>query len=151
MRKLRFSTRSLRIGSCPCDDDPRAFEKVGLAPVYDCKKCPGYCCSYPLIALTRRDVARLAKHLGLSFEACERRHTRRVHGRKWAMRRKADKHFGGVCKFFDVEKRHCTVYAGRPAVCRAFPGKGRCGYYDFLMFERRAQDDPDFVSVTTHK
>ena len=27
----------------------------------DCKKCPGYCCSYPLIALDKRDVERLAK------------------------------------------------------------------------------------------
>jgi hypothetical protein len=26
------------------------------APQYNCSKCPGYCCSYPLIALDKRDV-----------------------------------------------------------------------------------------------
>jgi len=40
------------------------------------------------------------------------------------------------------------VYKARPAVCREFPGAGRCGYYDFLSFERNAQEDPDFISTT---
>lgn len=118
--------------------------------MYDCAKCPGYCCSYPLIALTKRDVERLAGHLGLSFEECERRHTRAAWGHKRVMRRKADRHFGRTCRFFDTEARRCTVYAARPAVCRRFPGKGRCGYYDFLAFERRVQGDPEFIAVTNH-
>jgi hypothetical protein len=119
--------------------------------VYDCKKCPGYCCSYPRVALTRRDVERLARHLAIAFAECERRYTRRAYGHKWLMRRKADPYFGKICRFFDTEKRRCTVYEARPAVCRAFPGKGRCGYYDFLMFERRIQNDPEFVAVTRHE
>ena len=28
--------------------------------MYNCNKCPGYCCSYPLIALEKRNVERLA-------------------------------------------------------------------------------------------
>jgi uncharacterized protein len=119
--------------------------------VYSCNNCPGYCCSYPVIGLTRRDVQRLARHLAITFEECERRHTRSAHGRKWIMRRKKDPHFHRICKFFDTVERRCTVYPGRPEVCRSFPGKGRCGYYDFLMFERRAQDDDNFVAVTNHK
>ena len=116
--------------------------------MYNCLNCPGYCCSYPRIALTRRDVERLARHLGISFEECERRHTRAAWGRKWAMRRKADKHFGRICRFFDTEKRRCTVYPVRPAACRSYPGDGRCGYYDFLAFERRTQSDPEFIATT---
>ena len=27
---------------------------------YNCSKCPGYCCSYPVIPLTKKDVQRLA-------------------------------------------------------------------------------------------
>ncbi len=119
--------------------------------MYNCLNCPGYCCSYPIIALDKRDLERLARHLGISVADCERRHTRSAWGRKWVMRRKRDPHFGRICKFFDTEKRRCTVYEGRPSVCRAFPGRGRCGYYDFLMFERRAQNDPEFVAVTNHK
>lgn len=118
--------------------------------MYDCKKCPGYCCSYPLIALDKRDVERLARHHGMEFEEAKRAFTREAHGRKYAMKRKRDRHFGAICRFFDTEKRRCTIYEARPAVCRSFPGKGRCGYYDFLSFERRAQEDPDWVAVTTH-
>lgn len=119
--------------------------------MYSCKKCPGYCCSYPLIALERRDVERLARHFVLPYAVAERRFTRSAWGRKWVMRRKADKHFGRICQFFDTKKRCCTIYKARPSVCRSFPGEGRCGYYDFLMFERRAQNDPDYVALTNHR
>ena len=33
---------------------------------YDCSKCPGYCCSYPRISVTKKDVRRLAKHFGIT-------------------------------------------------------------------------------------
>ena len=66
------------------------------------------------------------------------------------MRRKADKHFGMACRFFDTEKRCCTIYAARPSLCRSFPG-GRCGYYDFLAFERNAQEDNEFIATTDNK
>lgn len=131
--------------------DLRGTIRGGTDTVYDCKKCPGYCCSYPLIALDKRDVERLARFHKMEFEEARRAFTKEAHGRKYAMRRKKDKHFGFICRFFDTEKRRCTIYEGRPAVCRSFPGKGRCGYYDFLSFERRAQQDPEWVAVTTNK
>lgn len=118
---------------------------------YNCAKCPGYCCSYPLIPLDKRDIERLAKHHGLTFEEARRSFTKEAHGHKYAMRRKKDEHFGRICRFFDTEKRRCTVYLARPSVCRSFPGGARCGYYDFLSFERRAQDDPEFVALTNHE
>ena len=117
---------------------------------YNCKKCPGYCCSYPLIALDKRDVERLAKHHDLSFEEARAKFTKRAYGRQYVLRRKADPHFGKICRFFDTEARHCTIYTARPAICRSFPGEGRCGYYDFLMFERRAQEDDDWVALTNN-
>jgi Fe-S-cluster containining protein len=118
--------------------------------MYDCSKCPGYCCSYPLIAITKRDVERLAKHHCLTFSEAREKFTYRDPEAKYAMRRKADEHFGRVCRFFDTEKRCCTVYEARPSTCRDFPG-GRCGYYDFLMFERRHQEDPDHIASTWNK
>lgn len=118
--------------------------------MYDCKKCPGYCCSYPLIALDKRDVERLARHFGLSFEAARQKFTVERWGRKYSMRRKADAIFGRICRFFDTDKRRCTIYEARPTLCRSYPG-GRCGYYDFLSFERRAQEDPEYVATTDHK
>lgn len=118
--------------------------------MYNCKKCPGYCCSYPLIRLTKRDVERLAKHFGLTYEEAKRRFTTERWGAKYSMRRKADKIFGRICRFFDTEKRRCTVYEARPSLCRSFPG-GRCGYYDFLAFERRSQEDEEFVATTNNR
>ncbi|MBL8883490.1 MAG: YkgJ family cysteine cluster protein [Hyphomicrobium sp.] len=120
-------------------------------PQYNCLKCPGYCCSYPVIALTKRDVERLARHFGISFEDARALYTREDHGHKFIMRRKPDPHFGRICQFFDTTLRRCTIYDARPYACRDYPGEGRCGYYDFLMHERRCQKDEDFVAVTNHK
>jgi Fe-S-cluster containining protein len=117
---------------------------------YNCAKCPGYCCSYPVISLTKYDVERLAKHFGLTPEVAEKRFTKAAHGYKRIFRRKKDEHYGMICRFFDQEKRSCGVYPARPHVCRSFPGAGRCGYYDFLSFERRTQNDPEFVALTDH-
>jgi uncharacterized protein len=122
-----------------------------LAVMYNCKKCPGYCCSYPLIALDKRDVERLAKHFGLSFAKAKSKFTAERWGRKYTMRRKADPHFGRICRFFDIQQRRCTVYEARPSTCRSYPGEGRCGYYDFLSFERRAQEDKEFVAKTNNR
>jgi hypothetical protein len=119
-----------------------------VAAQYNCLKCPGYCCSYPLIQLDKRDVERLGKHFGLSFNKARKKFTVMKWGYKYLMRRKADEHFGRICQFFDTKKRQCTVYKARPAVCRFFPGTTRCGYYDFLAFERRSQEDPDFIATT---
>src|SRR6185312_15774305 len=48
---------------------------------------------------------------------------------------------------FDTKERRCTIYKARPAACRDYPGNNcRCGYYDFLMHERRVQDDDTFVA-----
>ena len=46
--------------------------------LYDCRKCPGYCCSYPIVTVTQRDLERLAKHLGLSEAECEKRHGKAI-------------------------------------------------------------------------
>jgi Fe-S-cluster containining protein len=117
-------------------------------PKYDCSKCPGYCCSYPNIRLTKPDVARLAKHFGVTFEEAERKFTRERYGEKWTLKRKKDEHFGRICRFFDSKKRNCGIYEARPEICRTFPNESRCGYYDFLTFERKHQEDQSFVAKT---
>jgi len=39
----------------------------------------------------------------------------------------------------------CTIYDGRPEICRDYPGTRKCGYYEFLQFERMLQEDDEFV------
>jgi uncharacterized protein len=118
--------------------------------MYNCAKCPGYCCSYPLIQLTKRDVERLAKHFGLGFDEARKKFTKIEVGAKYAMRRKDDVLFGRICRFFDTEARRCTVYKARPEICRGYPG-GRCGYYDFLSAERNSLNDPDHIALTWNR
>ncbi len=118
---------------------------------FDCSKCPGYCCSYPRIEVKAADVKRLARHFEIDVEEAQRRFTRTYRsdeGVERILRHQKDETYGSICRFFDTAARRCTVYAARPAVCREYPGGGRCGYYDFLKFERKHQDDPEFVPLT---
>ncbi len=118
---------------------------------YDCLKCPGYCCSYPIIEVKDSDAKRIAKHFDMPLEKAEKKYFKSAHGYKRVMRRQVDEHYGKICQFFDTTERRCTIYHARPFACRAFPGEDNCGYYDFLAFERNAQEDETFVSTTDHK
>ncbi len=115
---------------------------------YDCLKCPGYCCSYGRIAVTQRDIARLARHFGISEETARHRFTYHWQTKEvdeWILRHRKDSIFDSVCRFLDPKTRRCSVYEARPAVCREYPDGGRCGYFEFLQFEREQQGDPNLV------
>jgi len=115
---------------------------------FTCSKCPAYCCSYEHIEVTDRDLERLARHFELPAAEAERRFTRRVDGGETRiMRHRKDPVFGSVCRFLDAATRQCSIYDGRPSICRHYPGTARCGFYDFLSSERRAQEDPDYVPI----
>jgi uncharacterized protein len=116
---------------------------------YSCAKCPAYCCSYPDIEVTPRDIERLGKRFELNFREAEERFTKPDPKEKVRLlRHKKDTVFASVCMFLDQEKRRCTVYEARPGVCRAYPDSKHCGYYDFLRFERAHQADPEFIALT---
>jgi len=118
---------------------------------FNCSNCPAYCCSYDHIEVKDSDLPRLAAHFGLSVASAERRFTKRVEsGKLRVLRHQKDEIFGSACRFLDLETRQCTIYSARPAICRAYPGTGRCGFYDFLCAERRIQDDPDYVPSFTN-
>ena len=115
-----------------------------LRVMYNCSKCPAYCCSYDRIEVTKRDLLRIAKHFGISYKQAERRYTKSsIDG--LVLRHKKDHIFKRVCEFLDQEKRQCTIYFARPAVCREYPDTVRCAYYDFLASERRRQCDVTFI------
>lgn len=117
---------------------------ASLPVFYNCDACPAYCCTYPRIAVSDADVRRLARHFGLSFEQARQRFTKKGEepGER-VLRHRKDTIFRTACRFLDQETRRCTVYEHRPRACRAYPGAVRCGYYDFLSFERRIQEDPE--------
>lgn len=116
---------------------------------YNCDNCPAYCCTYAVIPVTKADIKRLAKHFGVTPETAESKFTKRGDSdRERVLRHRRDEHFGTACRFLDQETRNCTVYDARPGICRRFPASTRCGYYDFLCFERHHQEDPEVVATT---
>ena len=116
-------------------------------PLYDCSKCPAYCCSYTRIIVNKRDLNRLAKHFDVDVEVAKKRFTKVVEGEQ-VLRHQKDKIYGSVCMFLDVKERRCTIYNARPGVCHEYPDFKRCGYYDFLKWERTQQDDETFIPLT---
>src|SRR4051812_31573591 len=113
---------------------------------YDCLKCPAYCCTYDRIGVTGRDLARLARHFDVDLETARRRFTKIAEGEQ-VLRHQKDKIFGSACMFLDVKTRRCTIYDARPGVCHEYPDRPRCGYYEFLRWERKHQDDPEFIPL----
>lgn len=123
------------------------------AELFDCSNCPGFCCSYDVISLSEDDVERISTHLGVSVDECIRKFTKygafRGESRyPLMMKHKRDQYFGTICNFFDEVRRCCRIYEARPEACRAFPHGNRCGYYEFLTFERELQGDENHVAVT---
>lgn len=115
--------------------------------LFDCTKCPAYCCSiYERVVVTKRDIARLAKHFGVSFEEARERYTTDFEDER-VLKRVKDSVFQKTCTFLDQKTRGCTIYHARPAVCRSYPGTARCVYYDVLRFERTQQDDESVVPL----
>jgi len=115
---------------------------------YDCSQCPGYCCSYPRIEVKQKDVERLARHFGIGVSEAQRRFTRiyrSAEGNERILKHHKDTVYATICRFFDRDARRCTIYKARPSVCREYPDGPKCGYYDFLKFERKHQGDPDFI------
>jgi len=121
------------------DEQPRVY--------FDCNKCPAFCCSvYERVQVTKRDITRLAKHFGVSFETAQRRYTAKWENER-ILRKVDDVIFEKTCMFLDQEKRGCTIYHARPGVCREYPDRSRCAYYDLLQFERRQQADDTVVPL----
>lgn len=110
---------------------------------FDCEKCPAFCCSiYERVAVTKRDVKRLAKHFQITTEQAAQRYTR-VHKDSGdrVLKRAKDSLLGESCKFLDKQTRGCRIYHARPDVCRQYPDRTRCAYYDVYRFEMRQQND----------
>ena len=130
----------------PVPEKPTITDRQPRA-LFDCAKCPAFCCSvYQRVQTNRRDVARLARFFGVSYEVAEKRYTRIVEGER-VLKRVPDKILDETCIFLDQDARRCTIYHARPGTCRAYPTTRRCAYYDLLRFERKQQGDDTVVPV----
>ncbi len=82
----------------------------------DCVKCPSLCCRMAgYVEVSRADIRRLARFLGITVRAFEERHiVERT--RKGARRIKSGY---TVCQFL-TDDRMCGVYEARPRDCRGY-------------------------------
>jgi Fe-S-cluster containining protein len=82
----------------------------------DCMKCPALCCRMAgYVRVSREDIRRLAKHLGMTVADFEKRHIVEV-------TRKGEKRIKEgfkTCQFL-TEDRLCGVYEARPHDCRGY-------------------------------
>jgi len=129
---------------------PEVFEIAIMAKknTYDCGQCPGYCCSYDYIETKPSDVRRLAKHHDLEVDVARERFTKEVEHEGETirvLRHRKDHVYKSMCMFFDQDERRCTIYEGRPQVCRDYPNGTTCGYFNFIKFERKHQGDDSFI------
>ena len=128
--------------------DPRPTRPPGsiMKIHYDCDACPAYCCTYTRIVTTDEDIQRLADHFDVTFKEARKRFTKKGDEKgERVLRHEHDPFFQSACMFLDQDTRRCTIYEARPEPCRAYPGTPRCGYFDFLTFERELQEDPSLV------
>lgn len=117
-------------------------------PEYDCNDCPAFCCSvYERVEVKPADLKRLAKYFGISEELAAQRHTREFDENERILRRKKDPLFGTTCKFLDLKTRGCSIYEARPSICRKYPARSRCGYYELYQFEQEQQGDPEVLPL----
>jgi Fe-S-cluster containining protein len=116
---------------------------------YNCNKCPAYCCTYAQIEVSDFDIGRLARHFGVSPREAKERFTKYdAQKDSQVLRHRKDGIFDSACTFLDQKTRKCTVYEARPRTCRVYPESKRCGYYEFLKFEREQQGDDKFIALT---
>lgn len=85
-------------------------------PPLSCLKCPSLCCKLAgYVAVSRADIRRLAKFLGLTVREFEAQHV----VEKTRKGEKLIKSGYDTCQFL-TDGRRCSVYAARPKNCREY-------------------------------
>src|SRR5687768_6748946 len=108
MARSRVGVSSRRRSSCPCVHVQNASESRPMKIKYDCATCPGYCCSHSRIAISEHDIARLAKHFGLTPAQAKTKFTYHYQTKEvdeQLLRHKKDHIYKSICRFFDTDER----------------------------------------------
>ncbi|NBQ80863.1 MAG: hypothetical protein EBU09_02630 [Betaproteobacteria bacterium] len=90
---------------------------MATASGFDCSKCPGYCCTYPRIVISLKDLTRIARHFEISEDEARRQFTKPYKDQgmdEIVLKHQRDSIYASVCRFFDTAARRCTIYKARP-------------------------------------
>ena len=84
---------------------------------FKCTGCGNCCTGAPgYVWVNQLEIDALAKRLGMSSAAFEKKYVRQI-----GVRRSLVEYKNGDCVFFDNKTRKCTVYEQRPRQCRTWP------------------------------
>lgn len=86
-----------------------------FSTIFQCRMCGACCEGRGGIVVSPADMTRLAAFLALSIENIKKRYCEK-NGSKYKIRCGED----GYCVFFRKDEG-CSVHAGKPAICRAWP------------------------------
>lgn len=87
---------------------------VQLSSGHECECC-GKCCCQPFITVMDEEVERISDHLGMNAYDFVMMYLYRQDDR-WLFK----KDMNDRCSFLD-ENNRCTIWNGRPEICREFP------------------------------
>lgn len=97
-----------------CDLDLAYMICKELQKIAPCECC-GRCCHQPYITVMDEEVGRISEHIGIDSEEFIATYLHREEGR-WLFKKTAE----GPCAFLGDDNR-CTIWSGRPEICRDFP------------------------------
>lgn len=84
---------------------------------FQCTACGDCCTGAPgYVWVDATEIAKLAKHVGLTVAEFEAKFVRKVGDRKSLI-----EYENGDCVFFDNQTRKCKVYEARPQQCHTWP------------------------------
>ena len=97
-------------------DFPYKFDEIR------CSTCEGNCCigESGYIWITKEEISKLALFQKISVEDVVVQSLRKV-GYKYSINEIQLSKDNFVCKFFDLNKKQCSIYEVRPSQCRTFP------------------------------
>ena len=85
---------------------------------YDCQNC-GNCCRWPgEVPVGKKEISRMARHLGLSDEIFIANHTQLRASRSGLTLKQSE---NGACTL--LKNNLCTVHPVKPSQCSSFPNR----------------------------
>ena len=97
--------------------DEKPWYKDGLN--FTCSGCGDCCTGAPgYVWVNKEEIQSIADVLGMTVEAVERKHVRKIGIRKSLVELPKSNY---DCTFFDNQTRKCKVYEARPRQCRTWP------------------------------
>jgi Fe-S-cluster containining protein len=129
--KRRFSNFLTRLEKKPprnLDEQILKADKAAWAKT-DCLDCAN-CCKTMSPTYTRKDIQRIAGHLGMSAGAFRE---------KWLYQDKSGDwmNLTQPCQFLDLDTNKCSIYAVRPLDCAGFPHHTKKHMVDYMHVHKQ--------------